>query len=377
MVLLALATLLVGAAPAAAAERRVPQGWLGVQADGALLTAGPALAGEWGRMAGAGVESVRIAFYWDSAQPAADRAPDLSRFDERVALAARNRLRVVPVVFRTPDWARQVPTASSSPPAADAYAAYAAFVAALARRYGPRGSLWRERPDLPRVPIREWQLWNEPNLDIYWSVQPWARDYVRLLRRGDRALKRVDPRATTVLAGLPNDSPAALRQIYAAGGRGAFDAVAVHPYTRRPADVVRLVERNRQVMARAGDRRLPVWLTEVSYTSAGSAVARLRNPIGIETTERGQATRLTEVIGRLADARRRLRIERVIWYTWLSADGGANDVLGGSLETFDYAGLRRLRRGAVNDVPALAAYRRVARRLEGCAKAPNNAARCR
>lgn len=377
LLLLGLVAGLLEAGPAAAAERQVPQGWLGVQADGALDRPSPAFAGEWGRMADAGAETVRIAFYWDDAQPAADRPPDLSLTDQQVALAARRRLRVLPVVVRTPAWAREVPGEASSPPAPSAYPAYAAFVQALARRYGPRGTLWRERPALPRVPIRDWQLWNEPSLSIYWSVQPWAPTYVRLLKAADRALKRVDRRATTVLAGLPNNSPIALRQIYAAGGRGAFDAVAVHPYTRRPADVIRLVELNRKIMRRAGDGRLPVWITEVTYTSANQSSASIRNPVGIETTERGQATRLTDVIGRLVRARRRLRIERVLWYTWISADGGASDGPGGSDETFQYAGLRRLRRGAVVAVPALAAYTRLARRLEGCTKAPGNASRCR
>jgi len=73
--------------------------------------------------------------------------------------------------------------------------------------------------------------------------------------------------------------------------------------------------------------------------------------------------------GRLAAARRALRIERVYWYTWLSEEGSPN--------SFDYSGLRRIRGSRTISVPALASFRAAARRLEGCAKADGDASRCR
>ena len=45
-----------------------------------------------------------------------------------------------------------------------------------------------------------------------------------------------------MLAGLPNESWIALRKIYKAGGHGAFDAVALHPYTGKPRNVIKLIE---------------------------------------------------------------------------------------------------------------------------------------
>ena len=71
----------------------------------------------------------------------------------------------------------------------------------------------------------------------------------------------------------------------------------------------------------------------------------------------------------LARARRRLRIERVFWYTWLSREDSPN--------SFDYSGLRRVRDGRVISVPALGAFQSAARRLQGCAKATADATRCR
>jgi hypothetical protein len=351
--------LLLLAAPASAAERRVPQGWLGVVADGPLLADHAA---EWDRMVGAGVESVRTAVRWNQLQPAAGAPPDFTALDPLVAVAASRGLAVLPVVQGTPAWAGDGD--QTSPPADPA--AFGAFMTALVARYGPDGTLWAERPDLPRLPIRAWQIWNEPNLTRYWSRQPFARSYVKLLRAAYAAVHAADPAATVVLAGLPNESWAALRRIYKAGGGGHFDAVALHPYTRRPRDVVRTIEYGRDVMRKHGDRKVPIWVTELSWPAAKGKVD---NPVGFEVRDKGQALRLGAALVRLKAARHRLGIGRVFWYTWLSAEAGPS--------AFDWSGLRRVRAGKHVAAPALAVFQRLARRFEGCAKAPGDALQCR
>jgi len=342
------AALLVGA-PAQA--RSVPRGWLGVQADGPLTRPGNPLDGEWDRIAGAGAETVRVAFDWREAQPEESGAVDFAPTDEIVAAAARRRLVVLPVVHRTPRWAAAHPDrGTASPPRGTD--AYTRFLTALVGRYGPQGSLWAERPELPRTAIRDWQIWNEPNLTRYWTSQPFARGYVALLRAARRALRAADPGSRTILAGLPNESWTALRRVYRAGGRGAFDAVALHPYTGRPRNVIRLIEFARREMRRYHDGRKPVWLTELSWPASQG---HTRGAPGFVTTERGQASRLELALSLLARDRRRLRIERVVWYTWLSQEGSRN--------AFDWSGLRRRRGERIVSAPALAVFRRAARRL--------------
>jgi hypothetical protein len=376
-----LVIVLGAAAPAAGAQRKVPRGWLGVMADGPLFDAPAALDGEWDGMAAAGVETVRLTFLWRSAQPYrtfAEVPPDQAVLyrdvggvptnftvsDALVAAAARRHLQILPNVLQTPDWAAQTPGDPASPPRDRA--AYGRYLAALIARYGPRGSLWSERPVLPRVPIRAWQIWNEPSLPLYWSRQPFARSYVALLKASRVAVHTADHGATVVTAGLPNQSWVALRSIYRAGGRGTFDAVALHPYTSKPSNVVRLVEFSRHVMSAFHDDRTPVWVTELSWPAALGKVSETH---GFETTNAGQAVKLVQTLRRLVRERRRLRIEKAIWYTWLSVEGGQN--------SFAWSGLRRMRDGALVNAPALAAFRGVARRVEGCAKAPGDASRCR
>ena len=346
-----LACLLLGLLPpAAVAKRSVPQGWLGVIADGPMTHEDASVDREWDLMASSGVEGVRTAFYWPNVQREEGVPPDFARFDAVVLSAARRGLPVLPIVTGTPGWAGERRGDETSPPRDPGL--YADYLRALVARYGPRGTLWAERPEVTARPIRAWQIWNEPNLTRYWSRQPFARSYVKLLEAAHGALAAADPGARVVLAGLPNESWTALRKVYKAGGKRYFDAVALHPYTGKPRDVVRLAELARKEMRRFRDARKPIWITELSWPAAKG---KTRNTTGFETTDKGQAGKLRDGIRLLARARKRLRIQRVFWYTWLSEEGSPN--------SFDYSGLRRVRGGKVVSAPALDAFRDAARRL--------------
>ena len=80
-----------------------------------------------------------------------------------------------------------------------------------------------------------WEVWNEPNLDRYWSSpRPFAKPFVALNRAAYRAIKRADPGATVVLAAMGNDSWRALAQAYRAGLRGSATSTP-SPCTRSRA----------------------------------------------------------------------------------------------------------------------------------------------
>ena len=212
--------------PAAAADRTVPQGFVGVTWGGPLD--GTALDGnsETRLMVRSGVESARFPIYWNLAQPYASFADvpagqagrfvdvngvptDFSGADRTVALAAARRFNVLPVVLLSPSWAARDRTQLWSPPADPA--TYARFVGALVRRYGPSGSFWAAHPDLPRRPLRDWQIWNEPGQRFFWAPKPSAKGYVALLRASRKAIKKADPKARVVLAGLCTGVEGALR----------------------------------------------------------------------------------------------------------------------------------------------------------------------
>jgi hypothetical protein len=295
--------------------------------------------------------------YWADLQPERDAPVNWTSTDRVFAAAATSGLRVLPTVLRAPAWAREVPSDEASPPRGDA--AYAAFLTALVGRYGPQGSFWAARPDLPRSPQRTWQVWNEPNIDTYWSSpRPFAARYARLLRASYRALKAADPGAEVVLAGFANFSWRALADAYRAGVRRWFDVAAVHPFSGRLENVLKIVQLNREVMAREGDRRKGLIISELTWPSAKG---KTRNTVGFETTEAGQAARLRNAYGALLRIRRSARIRQIFWYTWLSPDRD-------SPNSFSWSGLRKLGPPGTDapvDKPALAEFRRVALRVAG------------
>jgi hypothetical protein len=366
---------------AAAPRRKVPFGFVGTVADGPLFEPWVDLPGEVNAMVGTGVEAVRVVVDWRTAQPYASFAEvpedkrqqyrdeggvptDYSLIDSIVGLSARHDMRVLPVVLIAPPWAARQPGAFNSPPSDPA--PYARFVAALARRYGPNGSFWAEHPELEPLPARDWQVWNEPSLRDFWSDDPWVKDYVALMRATRTQLRAVDPRARLILAGLPNRSWTDLARIYRARGGRYFDAVALHPFTAQVDGVFTILEKGRKVMARYGDARKPLLVTELSWPSAKG---KTKPSFGIETTERGQAQRLAKAIPELAARRRSLRLESVYWYTWLTEDRRDD-------YPFDYAGASRIRDGKVVRKPAFRALRQTALRLEGCAAKPSGARSC-
>jgi hypothetical protein len=362
ILLLVLAVALLTAAPAQA-KRTVPFGWLGVNADGPIM--GDAPDSEWAYMATSGAEVTRFAVRWSEMQPSRDAAIDFSAFDRIVLAGARHGIKVLPVVQDTPSWAALRPEDGTSSPPRDA-TDVAAFITALVGRWGPHGTLWQEHPRARRAPVRDWQVWNEPNFRGFWSEQPYQSSYVATLRAADRAIHRADPHARTVLAGLTGRSWEDLSSLYAAGARGAFDVVALNAFTRKPPDLVRIAELARREMRRRHDGRIPIWFTEASWPASKG---HIKPSATFATTERGQRRSVRAAVLSLAAARRRVGIGRVYWYTWMSREGTSSD--------FDWSGLRRIRAGGLANAPSLAAFQAVARRLEGCPKRIGDASRCR
>ena len=369
-----LLALMAAAAPSAAgAGRQVPQGFFGVMADGVLLNRTDAqLAHEFDVMQANGVESVRIVVYWSDLQPLAPGSPQPAGWtlgrggvpttfaptDRLFEQAARHGMTVLPVVLRSPSWAAENPRLYTSPPKADK--PYTDFLGTLIDRYGPHGSFWSDHPDVPFRPQRDWQIWNEPNINRYWgSPHPFARRYAQLLRASHAAIRAADRGARVVLAGFANFSWRALAQAYRAGIKGQFDLADVHPFSGHLKFVLEIVRLNHDVMARNGDAREQIAISEITWPSAKGET---KNTFGWETTEKGQAIRLRDAFNALLARRARWRIERITWSTWLTADRD-------SPNSFDWSGLRKLDpanpSGEPIDKPALAAYRAIALRAEG------------
>lgn len=324
-----------------------PEPLLGVT-SGAVLDQDAPVASEVRAMEAAGVTALRAPFYWWTAQPT-EGPPNFAATDPLVAAVSRAGIELLPIAVGTPGWAARHPSKRNSPPAGTK--AYAAYLTALIGRYGPSGSFWKEHPNVPKLPVRHWQLWNEPDHTHYWSDQPYARDYVKLARAARKAIKAADPGAVVVMSGFADRSWDSIAAVYRAGGKGVFDAVAIHPYTFEVRNVLKIVEYARRALDKAGDPDRPLWLTEVTWSSGKR---RGVAPAPFETTPSDQAARLSAALPLLLRERHRLGIDRIFWENWISHDSN-------HANPFDFSGLRVLKPdGTVAEKPAFADFKRIA-----------------
>lgn len=209
------------AVPASRAD--APSSAYGFTAGTQILQLSPdALAVQLDAAVAAGGTWLRVPFNWRIVE-ATRGAPDWSALDRVVAAADARGLHILGVISYAPQWAR-TSTADTAPP--DDPAAFGRFAGQVAERY--------------RASVNTWEIWNEPNIKVGFGGTVDATAYVALLKAAFLAIKKVQPKKTsTVVSGGLNRGPDAtgglfayVKQMYAAGARGYFDALGLHPYLR-------------------------------------------------------------------------------------------------------------------------------------------------
>ena len=374
------AVLVLSAGSAQAAARKVPYGFFGVNSSGNIeVQPTPIWSAQWDRLATAGVESVRVLFNWDLAAKNKGAPIDWSRNDAIVKYAVSHGMTILPVVEYAPPWAKQYKDQVSSPPAGTAN--YTAFLKKLIQRYGPNGTFWLLNPLLPKKPLREWQIWNEPEIAFHWYRKPFtrkwapkdAKQYVSLLKASYSAIKSADRGAKVVLAALSIDSWRSLDKLYRWGKLGkTFDVAALQGYAGKPTYIPTLLRRFRDVLNHHGRKSVPLYLTEITWPAAkGKAHPRYTTGYmsGFLTDLQGQAKRLSQAYKILAASKLRtsMKLQRAYWYISATTYTGRFE--------FDYSGLLKFTQSSIKPVPAYGAYQKAARAAEGCAKGVNGSCR--
>ena len=332
------------AAPATALADSIPAvGINDIRSDGILV---PDAAwngiGDLGLAQSVGVQLYRARMQLNCVDPAHSGAFDFTSpspscggvsYDQLVgALAARN-ITLLPVLinYDALNQSPQPPTvdgAGGSPTTSE----FAAFAAAAAARYGPNGTFWSTCGCVAH-PIDAWEIWNEENNGFWWSGAVSPSGYASVFSVTRAALRSVDAQAVAVVGGLafsPNGQPSfvaprAIIHALAAGNANAFDAVAVHPYTRDASQTAAQLADSALTMidhvakavvtatgpAPNGGPRQQIWVTEMGWSSQAA------DPTTI-------AAGLQTFLGLLQDGgRARDNVGPVLWY-----DLRDNSVLG-------------------------------------------------
>jgi len=257
-----------------------------------------------------GATSLRDDVTWAFIEPIRGRF-DWSAPDEIVAESALHHLHALLIVDTSPLWASGGSASNPHwywlPPRSPA--AYGAFAAMVAARYGPGGAFWQKNPQLPRYLPAGLELWNEENHSTSWGgLPPNSKLYAAMVRAAYPLIKREDPSMTVVTGGLapggayddvtciPRGGSGHntqawnglnyLQALYANGIRGYFDAIGWHPYSwGNGATAAEMLTYNtcsawsqmastpvsvRSLMTAHGDAAKRIWATE---TGAPTCIA--------------------------------------------------------------------------------------------------------
>ncbi len=228
----------------------------------------------------AGFTWVKQLVSWQDIEGAGKGQYDWTNLDRIVEQAQQHGLKLIVRVSQDPDR----PFWAGSPPgnAGD----FATFLAAVASRYVGR--------------IQAYQVWNEPNLAREWgNKRPDPAGYARMLKMSYTAIKKIDPNALVVTAGMAptgTDSEIAMpdikfyEQLYQAmngNSTGYFDMLGVHgagfaaapeispdetaakedPYGGERFFAFRHIEDVRAIMERYGDQSKRVVVLEFGWTT--------------------------------------------------------------------------------------------------------------
>jgi hypothetical protein len=290
-----------------------------------------------------GVKTMRIPIEWAAVQPIAGANINWSVLDPFVEQAAENNIELLPFFISPPGWAvpaANVPQGAGAkaparlPVSGSAAKAWATLVKSAVERYGPDGSFWSQNSNVPSHPIRNWQIWNEPNFK-YFVAHPNPKEYGKLVTLSAKAIKSVDPRGHVILAGLFS-KPAGGRRLRANGSvanktspnwfasyfleqmyktnrgiKSRFQGVALHPYVARYRQLPAEIEEVRRVLARSGDAAKHLWITELGWSSEAPQGPSNVFAVG----QAGQARELKGSFALLKKDAARYRLQRVFWFS--------------------------------------------------------------
>jgi hypothetical protein len=240
-------------------------------------------------VAAMGAKWVRFDVKWSDVQWDGPTVFNWSKYDPLVDEARSRGLRVLANLAYSPSWARPAGTSDKFGPDTDARRhAFATFAEQAVRHFAGR--------------VSDWELWNEPNIPMFWAPRPSAGAYAALIREAYSRMKTTDPNAYVVAGGT---SPASsdgtavdevefLSAVYGNGGGGHFDGWSHHPYTVDPSlahldnawwQLAGTTPSIRSVMVARGDGAKRLWGTEFGPPTSGTPYA---------VSEAGQAAQVNE-----------------------------------------------------------------------------------
>lgn len=212
---------------------------------------------EWDRPVGAlkdlGASWSREEFIWELIEP--ERGSfEWEFYDAAMNSLASSGVNILGVLDYSAPWATEDPNREGADKYMPNIEDWSNYVKTVVNRYKNK--------------VGYWQIWNEPNIAMFFKPAPDAGKYFLLLKSAYEVIKRADPNAQVVVAGTSGVDVGYLDQLSNLGAQNYFDVLAVHPYSLdflSPPESgflnnLRTIE---SVNKRLGNKS--VWLTELGW----------------------------------------------------------------------------------------------------------------
>jgi polysaccharide biosynthesis protein PslG len=212
-----------------------------------------------------GATTVRIDVSWRMLEPDAPgvfSAWGLGVVDNAINMAASRGLKPLVTLWMTPKWATGSDDERVAPTSAAALNALSDVSRRLAARYNGT--------------VDGWEVWNEPNSnDFMRGADPVV--YAQVLAAAYTGFKAGSPATPVVFGGPMYVDDTWVGKVLAAGGKGKYDVMGVHPYMAvadAPPDLpddgsmwrmdhlASLID----VMSKFGEAGKPIWFTEFGWS---------------------------------------------------------------------------------------------------------------
>lgn len=249
--------------------------------------------GEIQMIADAGFRWVRMDFKWDATERERSRY-DFSSYDRLLAALDQHKIHALLIL----DYGNPLYDNDAPPRTEVARQAFARWAVAAAKHFAGRGVIW--------------ELYNEPNIDLFWPPTSNVDEYIKLALAVGRAFRAEIPKEKLIGPATSGIDFQFLEACFKVGLLDYWSAVSVHPYRQTDPetaanDYCRLREMIRQYRtARDSERvELPIISGEWGYSSVWRGMSE----------EKQSAMLAREMLTNIANS-----IPISIWYDW-SDDG--------------------------------------------------------
>jgi hypothetical protein len=242
--------------------------------------------GEMKMLAGAGFRWVRMDLKWDATETQRGRY-DFAAYDRLLAALDHEHVRVLLIL----DYGNPLYDNGAPPRKEETRKAFVRWAIAAAGHFSGRGVLW--------------EVYNEPNHELFWPPQPKASEYVSLALEVGRAFQRSLPGEKLIGPAVSGVDLEFLEACFRSGLLKYWSAVSIHPYRREGPETAGYdYRRVRELIDKytpPGQQAVPLISGEWGYSTAWENVS---------------ATRQGELLARSWLINVANGVQLSIWYDW-------------------------------------------------------------